>query len=184
MAGLVYQHVDGGDGTFGQMRYKTWDVTFDSSYPTNGELVDKSQVGLSNIIGAMHLGVADATSAGIVPIYKPSTGKLLAMRVTAVGTVAAPTFTGAAHTHTLNLKNAAVADGATTRVNAGTNLLGANTGADIAVAGNGANGGNANATAGGTNSAPAFTGTDSNLAEVANAVDLSAVTVRLMFLGN
>ena len=39
------------------------------------------------------------------------------------------------HTHALHLNQADVADGATTRVNAGTNLLGANTGADIAVAG-------------------------------------------------
>lgn len=78
------------------------------------------------------------------------------------GTISAPTFTGAAlanHTHSLTLKNAAVADGATTRVNAGTNLLGANTGSDITVAGAGANGGVANASAGtpaGEISAPAF----------------------------
>jgi len=55
-----------------------------------------------------------------------------------------PTFTGSAlgtHTHNLLLKNAAVADGATTRVNAGANLLGANTGSDITVTGSGANGG-------------------------------------------
>lgn len=63
----------------------------------------------------------------------------------------APTFTGSAlatHTHSLLLKNAAVADGATTRVNAGTNLLGANTGSDITVAGGGANGGVVLASAG------------------------------------
>lgn len=60
-------------------------------------------------------------------------------------------FTGSAlgtHTHSLLLKNAAVADGATTRVNAGTNLLGANTGSDITVAGGGANGGVVAVTAG------------------------------------
>lgn len=48
------------------------------------------------------------------------------------------TFTGSAltaHTHTLYLANGAVSDGATTRVNAGTNLLGANTGSNISVAG-------------------------------------------------
>lgn len=81
------------------------------------------------------------------------------------GTINTPTFTGSAlgnHTHTLNLKDAAVADGATTRVNAGTNLLGANTGSDITVAGAGANGGIANASAGtpaGTISALTFTNT-------------------------
>lgn len=60
-------------------------------------------------------------------------------------------FTGSAlgtHTHNLLLKDAAVADGATTRVNAGTNLLGANTGSDITVAGSGANGGIVAASAG------------------------------------
>ncbi len=46
-----------------------------------------------------------------------------------------------AHTHDLLLKDAAVVDGATTRVNAGANLLGANTSADITVVGGGANGG-------------------------------------------
>lgn len=45
------------------------------------------------------------------------------------------------HSHDVLLKNAAVADGATTRVNAGANLLGANTGSDITVTGGGANGG-------------------------------------------
>lgn len=62
-----------------------------------------------------------------------------------------PTFTGSAlgtHTHNLLLKNAAVADGATTRVNAGANLLGANTGSDITVTGGGANGGIVAASAG------------------------------------
>ena len=96
---------------------------------------------------------------------------------TPAGTVAAPTFTGSAlatHSHILNFKNAAVADGATTRVNVGTNLLGANTGGDLAVAGGGANGGVAAVTAGtpaGTNSAPACTGTPATLvATVSRAV--------------
>lgn len=88
---------------------------------------------------------------------------------TPAGTNSAPTFTGSAlatHSHILNLKNAAVADGATTRVNAGTNLLGANTGSDITVAGGGANGGVAAVTAGtpaGTVAAPTFTGTPATL---------------------
>lgn len=63
----------------------------------------------------------------------------------------APTFTGTAldtHTHNLLLKNAAVADGATTRVNAGANLLGANTGGDLTITGSGANGGIVAASAG------------------------------------
>lgn len=40
-----------------------------------------------------------------------------------------------AHSHTLFLDNADVADSAGARVNAGTNLLGANTGSDISIAG-------------------------------------------------
>ena len=63
----------------------------------------------------------------------------------------AASFTGdalAAHSHAMLYKNAAVADGATTRVNVGTNLLGANTGSDITVAGGGANGGVQTASAG------------------------------------
>lgn len=95
---------------------------------------------------------------------------LLFAATTVSGTVSAPIFTGSAlanHTHTLNLKNAAVADDPTTRVNAGTNLLGANTGSDITIAGAGANGGIANASAGtpaGTNSAPTFTDTSTRAA--------------------
>lgn len=50
-------------------------------------------------------------------------------------------FEMSAHAHDLSLKNAAVADGATTRINAGANLLGANTGGDLTVVGAGANGG-------------------------------------------
>lgn len=68
-----------------------------------------------------------------------------------LGKFLAPTFTGTAlgtHTHDLFLKEGAVADGATTRVNAGTNLLGANTGSNITVAGSGANGGIVAITAG------------------------------------
>lgn len=52
------------------------------------------------------------------------------------------------HTHDLFLKDAAVVDGTTTTVNAGTNLLGANTGSNITVAGSGANGGIVAASAG------------------------------------
>lgn len=84
---------------------------------------------------------------------------------TPAGTINAQTFTGSAlatHTHNLLLKNAAVADGATTRVNAGSNLLGANTGGDLTVTGGGANGGIVLASGGtpaGTITQATFTGT-------------------------
>lgn len=159
---LSYRHVDGGDGAHGQLRYKTWDVTFDSAYVTGGEPIDLSGIGLSNLIGGVCLGALDATSAAIVPMVDFDNNKLLAMQSSV-----------AAHTHPLLLKNAAVADGATTRVNAGTNLLGANTGSDITVAGGGANGG-----------VQANTASNAGLVEVGSGVNLSAVTVRMMFYGN
>lgn len=78
-------------------------------------------------------------------------------------------YTPAAHTHDLLLKNADVVDGATTRVNAGANLLGANTGASVTVtgqiAGASAHGGVLGIAAGAQT-------------EVANATDLSAVIAR------
>lgn len=92
-------------------------------------------------------------------------------------------FTGdalATHTHNLLLKNAAVADGATTRVNAGTNLLGANTGSDITVTGGGANGGIVAATAGtpsGTASLAVAAPTTGTVFSMAFKYDASTVTI-------
>lgn len=159
---------------------------FDSSYPTNGEAFD-----LGSWLERGTLAVSMAPSAGYVFSYDLANEKIkayLTATVTPAGTVAAPTFTGsalAAHAHALHLNEGDVADGATTRVNAGANLLGANTGGDLAIAGvadtSGA-GGIVNITAGtpaGTNSAPTFTGsatTAAALAEVANATNLSSVT--------
>lgn len=92
-------------------------------------------------------------------------------------------FTGTAlgtHTHDLLLKNAAVADGTTTRVNAGTNLLGANTGSDITVAGSGANGGIVAASAGtpaGTIAAAATAPTTGSIIRLELVFDGSSVTI-------
>lgn len=114
---------------------------------------------------------------------------------TPAGTVAAPTFTGAAlaaHGHVLHLNQADVVDGAGTRVNAATNLIGANSGADIeiaSVADATGSGGIIRITAGtpaGTNSAPAFTGTAitaSRLTEFANANLDEALTVYVSIIG-
>ncbi|MES2347835.1 MAG: hypothetical protein V4641_09740 [Pseudomonadota bacterium] len=105
-----------------------------------------------------------ASNGGAWVIVKFMIPTFTAGAYTPVGTVAAPTFTGsplATHTHDLFLKNGAVVDGTTTTVNAGANLLGANTGGDLTVTGGGANGGIVLASGGtpaGTNSAPAFTG--------------------------
>lgn len=104
-------------------------------------------------------------------------GAQLMLQFSNVGSV----FTGsalAAHSHALALKNAAVADDATTRVNAGTNLLGANTGSDITVAGGGANGGVQTASAG----TPA--GTIANTYAAANPADGTVVYLELCYDGS
>jgi len=87
----------------------------------------------------------------------------------------------AAHTHALHLNDADVLDGAGSRVNAGANLLGANTGADIAVAGvlNTAGAGGVVALTAGT---PAGAVTVVN-PEVTNATDLSAGGANLTYYG-
>lgn len=130
-----------------------------------------SGVDLVEVIGNTSIATTTSISSqsGQWLLLQCSKASTVMTSYTPAGTVAAPTFTGdalATHSHILNLKNAAVSDGATTRVNAGTNLLGANTGGDLAIAGGGANGGIAAITAGtpsGTNSAPAFTGTPATL---------------------
>lgn len=134
-----------------------------------------------SVIGDPNQSIANSnigTNAGAQILVQFST-------LTPSGTIAAPTFTGSAlgnHTHNLLLKNAAVADGATTRVNAGANLLGANTGSDITVTGAGANGGVVNASAGtpaGTISAPVFTNT--SVYAVAAPADNTVVGMQFCF---
>lgn len=123
----------------------------------------------SGIIGMEMVGNPGVMlSSTNLPSYGGAWALVQFLGLTVSGTISAPVFTGSAlanHSHSLFLKNAAVADGATARVNAGTNLLGANTGSDITVAGGAAtNGGIVNASAGtpaGTNSAPEFTSTSS-----------------------
>ena len=98
------------------------------TYPAGGVPVSKGSFGCPNVIESLVI-YAKGTS-GYEWSFDKVNSKLVAIQ--------APAQT---HSHALSLKNAAVADGATTRVNAGTNLLGANTGSDISVAGGGANGG-------------------------------------------
>lgn len=197
MAGLVFSLVDSGEGQFGDLRYQIANVTFDSSYPTGGEALPlgtggtPTVGGIQKVLGAMYVGAADATSAGIIPVYKPSTGKILAMRVTATGTIAAPTFTGSAltaHSHTLFVATGAT-DATGARVNAATNSFAMNNAA-ASIAGipaaSGAAGGVVDVTGGtpaGTISAPVFTGTSASLVEVSNGVSLASVTVVMWFFG-
>ena len=96
--------------------------------PANGIPLTKGKMGCPTVIES--LVIVDQGTSGYRFQYDQSSEKLVVMQ--------APAQT---HTHDILLKDAAVADGATTRVNAGTNLLGANTSSDITVAGGGANGG-------------------------------------------
>jgi hypothetical protein len=96
------------------------------TYGAGGVPLDIGKLGCPNIVES--LTVYDKGTSGYSWSYDATNKKLVA-------------FQSPAHSHNLLLKNAAVADGATTRVNAGANLLGANTGADLTIAGGGANGG-------------------------------------------
>lgn len=166
---LTFAPVNNAVGTPGTFRETVYDVTLDSSYPTGGEAISGKDVGLFSIYGLEAIGVS--TVAGTAPTtgytfqWDFKNGKLQVF--SSGGSVGA-------HSHSLLLKNAAVVDGATTRVNAGTNLLGANTGSDITVAGGGANGGVQAAT-------PTFTPAAN--AEVANGTDLSTIVIRVRVAG-
>lgn len=98
------------------------------TYPSGGVPISKGALGLPNAIES--LVVYDSGTSGYRWTYDTTNEKLVAMQ--------APVQT---HTHDLLFKEGAVADGATTRVNAGADLLGANAGGDITVTGGGANGG-------------------------------------------
>lgn len=74
------------------------------------------------------LKVVDDGSAGIKWAYDSTNAKMRG-------------FVTGSHSHDILLKDATQADGATTRVNAAANKLGANTGGDLTVTGGGANGG-------------------------------------------
>lgn len=98
------------------------------TYPAGGVPITKAKLGCPNIIE--QLTVFDKGTSGYQWTYDRTNEKLVGMQ--------SPVRT---HTHDLLLKNAAVADGGTARVNAGANLLGANTGGDLTITGSGANGG-------------------------------------------
>lgn len=166
------------------------------TYPSGGVPLTKASMGCPNNI-ASGVIMQGMSGDGIIYKYDFVNNKIRMYRsagFTPVGTNDALTFTGSAlgnHTHNILLKNAAVADGATTRVNAGANLLGANTGGDLTITGAGANGGVVNASAGtpaGTINTPAFTGTAvaaGNLIELVSASTAvaSATTLYMEVIG-
>lgn len=103
------------------------------TYPAGGIPLTIGNMGCPTTVES--LSIVDQGTSGYKFSYDSTNAKLIV------------THSGA-HTHDLLLKNAAVVDGATTRVNAGANLLGANTGGDLTVTGAGANGGVVNTTIG------------------------------------
>lgn len=122
------------------------------TYPAGGVPVSGGALGCPNTIQS--LTVYDKGTSGYEWSFDRTNNKLVALQSAAGSAVGshthvqdAHTHTQTAHTHDILLKNAAVADGASARVNAGANLLGANTGSDLTITGAGANGGVVNATA-------------------------------------
>lgn len=103
------------------------------TYPAGGIPITIGKLGCPNVVES--LVVYDQGTSGYKYQYDTANSKLVMIY-------------GGSHTHNILLKNAAVADGATARVNAGANLLGANTGSDLTVTGGGANGGIVAAVAG------------------------------------
>lgn len=124
------------------------------TYPANGIPINIGKLGCPTYVESMV--VVDQGASGYRFQYDQSASKLVLVHQ-------------GAHTHDLLLKNAAVADGASARVNAGANLLGANTGGDLTVTGAGANGGVVNKTPGA-------------LAE-ASAVAIAAQTIEVEVIG-
>lgn len=91
------------------------------TYPTGGVPIVIGNLGLPNYVSS--LKVFDSGTSGYSFQWDSVNSKLRL-------------YGGAAHNHSLFLKNAAVADGATTRINANaSNLLGAGTGSNITVVG-------------------------------------------------
>jgi hypothetical protein len=128
------------------------------SYTINKKTIGES--GLRNIIATLTFGNGSLTVPALgLPFLKANLGlpnELVSMKILQNGVLASAALVpmnfdvdlsnakirmyqspavSASHTHALHLNNADVADGATTTVNAGANLLGCNTGADLSVAG-------------------------------------------------
>lgn len=103
------------------------------TYPANGIPISKGKMGCPTIIESMV--IVDQGTSGYVFQYDQSAEKLVVMQ--------APAQT---HAHSLFIRDNTIADGETTRINAGANALSANTGANITVTGNTTTGGILNAT--------------------------------------
>ena len=98
------------------------------TYPAGGIPITKGHFGCPTIIESMK--IVDQGVSGYSFSYDQSAEKIVMIQ--------APVQT---HTHDILLKNAAVADGATERLNVAADKIGANTGADLTITGGGVNGG-------------------------------------------
>ena len=87
MAGLTVAAAAGAPGpiySLGNLKAVLVDLTFDSSYPTGGEVLTPSLVGLTTIVhvsSAYALHSTPTTAVGVV--WNPATGKLIALYSTA-----------------------------------------------------------------------------------------------------
>ncbi len=71
--------------TVANKRFRTYDVTFDSSYPTGGESLTAANVDLKKVVAVFGTGVATATvggTTGVVVAYDHTNSKLQAFEST------------------------------------------------------------------------------------------------------
>jgi hypothetical protein len=176
------------------MSLVTAEIGFDDSYPTGGEEIPATVLGMTKVHYA-----AIEPSGGYVFKFDYATHKIIAYRtgsVTPSGSVAAPVFSGSAlgtHTHNLLVKGAASGGIDEALGIEGTDSLAKDAATDRTIVGadSATKGGIVAITAGtpaGSIAAPAFTGaatTAAVLAQVSAATDLSAITgVRAFFIGH
>lgn len=180
---LVIARVLDTDFTFGNLRGALKDVTLDTSYPTGGyALTGTALIGSGiTLLGLQFMG-GNNVSGGYQYAFDNVNKKLMVFRAggfTPAGTVAAPTFTGtapAAHSHTIPVTTGTAGDAVTNNAGVLESTGGQDLTSNTTVA----------ATPAGTNSAPAFTGTAvaaGALVQVANAVNLSTVKIRVLAIG-
>jgi hypothetical protein len=175
------------EDVWGKFRVKIWDITLDTSYPTGGY---GSSLGFSAIalgVGSLIVGVQviawDADGPAVVLGYDRVNQKLMAFRAgasTPAGTISAPTITVTDGAVTVVGGGIGEAIGINPDSNAGALSKAAATNRTIPQATFGI----APTTA--TASVPTFTGTagaQAALAQVSNAVNLSAFVARCLVIG-
>ncbi|MDQ3803280.1 MAG: hypothetical protein M3416_05435 [Acidobacteriota bacterium] len=143
------------------------DVAMDNSYAAGGEPISAAELGLPEILGALHLG-GDSDAVGYHAHFDTDNNKLMVART--AGHTPAGSVGGSA---TVVGGGIGEAIGINPDSNAGALSKAAATNRTIPLATL-------------LGAAPTFTGTAvaaAALAEVANGVDLSAVTFRMMFVG-